>query len=141
MKQCTKCSIEKPLTDFFKNGPGVRPDCKTCTSKRNNTYKKVHKDKHLKQVKRWQKANPEKMKLYWIKQKYGLNSNTYMEMLNSQEHKCKICKEKVKLVVDHSHKNGNIRGLLCNSCNTAIGFFKESIESLESAILYLKSFE
>ena len=68
----------------------------------------------------------------------------YNEMLIEQNHKCKICEidelnaGKKGLSVDHNHENLQIRGLLCGSCNRAIGLFKENINTLEKAIEYLK---
>jgi hypothetical protein len=64
-------------------------------------------------------------------------------MLSFQNHKCAICgideKEAVKqkLYVDHCHTTGNIRELLCHSCNAALGLMKDSIQILTKAIAYL----
>jgi hypothetical protein len=43
------------------------------------------------------------------------------------------------LVMDHNHKNGKFRGMLCNHCNRGLGNFKDNIQNLENAILYLKN--
>jgi len=43
-----------------------------------------------------------------------------------------------KLVVDHDHKTGDIRGMLCHNCNRALGLFKDSVVNLKSAIEYLE---
>jgi hypothetical protein len=43
------------------------------------------------------------------------------------------------LVMDHNHKNGKFRGMLCNHCNRGLGNFKDNIQNLEKAILYLKN--
>ena len=61
--------------------------------------------------------------------RYGLNRNEQTELLESQNHKCGICESDVKLfvrnnqagVVDHCHETGEVRGILCGPCNTAIG--------------------
>lgn len=75
----------------------------------------------------------------------------YEKLYEQQQGLCKICtkpetmvnawnKSKPKrLALDHCHKTGKIRGLLCHRCNTGIGGFYESIEILEAAIAYLKS--
>lgn len=74
----------------------------------------------------------------------------YDRLHKLQEGKCKICnhpetmasanKKSIKrLAIDHCHKTQKIRGLLCHHCNVSIGGFKESIETLESAINYLKT--
>lgn len=56
-----------------------------------------------------------------------------------QNNKCFICDEEAKLVVDHDHSTGKVRGLLCSICNTGIGMFKDSTKNLEKAIEYLKN--
>jgi len=73
----------------------------------------------------------------------------YNQMVLNQNNKCKICKKeetakhkngKIKrLAIDHNHKSGKPRGLLCGKCNTAIGLLNESIELFEESIKYLKS--
>lgn len=64
-------------------------------------------------------------------------------MLMDQMERCKIClmhKSQFQkgLAVDHCHKTGKIRGLLCHKCNTGIGSFQENIARLKSAINYLE---
>ena len=69
----------------------------------------------------------------------------YHRLVNQQEGKCLICgittEENGKdFAVDHCHKSGNIRGALCNNCNTGIGNFQDNTELLAKAIEYLKEF-
>ena len=56
-----------------------------------------------------------------LKFKYGITIEQYDSMLLSQKNKCYICNEEKKLVVDHCHKTGAIRKLLCHGCNTVLG--------------------
>ena len=70
----------------------------------------------------------------------------YQELLQAQEYCCAICKRnqkdfKRKLAVDHDHCTGEVRGLLCDSCNGGIGKLKDSIDLLETAIIYLKKYK
>jgi len=60
-------------------------------------------------------------------------------MAEKQKNKCLICDSEEKLVIDHNHKTGKIRGLLCSNCNCAIGLLKDDSTILESAITYLES--
>lgn len=80
------------------------------------------------------------------KRRFGITSEQYVDLFNSQNGACAICKNpetatrlgKVKaLSVDHCHKTGVIRGLLCSDCNTGIGKLKDDIKILRSAIQYL----
>ena len=76
--------------------------------------------------------------------KYNLTEHQYNEMLKQQNGVCAICKQKEIhklykfLPVDHNHKTGKIRGLLCSRCNYGIGNFNDNIELLKEAINYLK---
>lgn len=72
--------------------------------------------------------------------KYGLTVEQYEIMCLMQNNLCAICCEEPEenLHVDHDHVTGEVRGLLCNNCNNGLGRFKDNIESLENAILYLR---
>lgn len=87
-----------------------------------------------------------------IKSKYiGMKGIECYENLSiKQNHVCAICKlpnmtkrnNKIKrMAIDHNHSNGNIRGLLCGFCNSLLGYAKDNIEILESAIKYLRESE
>jgi hypothetical protein len=91
-----------------------------------------------KQTQAWRIKNPHKYPDYSRKFLYNLDSTGYQNMLKIQGYKCAICRLEKVLVVDHCHNLNIIRGLLCNQCNTAIGLFKDNIESLYGAINYLK---
>ena len=140
MKKCTKCFLEKEETEFHthKQNERLRPDCKDCVNKRNSKYKKDFKELHLKQVKNWQKRNPDKVKDYSLRTEYGITLATYNQMAFAQAGKCLICMCDAKLVVDHCHATGFVRGLLCDSCNKALGGFKDDLERLKRAINYLE---
>ena len=75
---------------------------------------------------------------------YGLTSQEYIELHNSQDGKCAICKQepstKRGLHIDHDHKTGVVRGLLCHNCNIGIGNFLEDESIMLEAIKYLKSY-
>lgn len=82
----------------------------------------------------------------YLKRNYGIDSNTYKQMFKDQNGVCKIClkegftmkkSHKIKLVVDHCHSTGNVRGLLCHNCNRALGLFKDDIDTLNRAKEYL----
>jgi hypothetical protein len=128
MKQCKKCGIEKPLSEFHKNKAtkdGVQTYCAICSNA-------IKKD--------WRKANINLVVDYRIRSRYGITLFKKKTMFFNQNNGCDICKKELSLkytVVDHCHITGKVRGLLCNSCNSVIGFAKDSTNILKSAILYL----
>lgn len=120
---------------------------------RKNYYNK-NKEIIMNNVIKWQKNNVDKVKQYkkkneikfsrkyYIKKKYGLTLEQYDEMANHQNGLCAICNSQCtlydKLSIDHCHETGKVRELLCNSCNIGIANFKENVEYLKAAILYLE---
>lgn len=69
----------------------------------------------------------------------NFNSEKVIELYNQSEERCEICNLKIKsLCLDHCHKTGQLRGFLCNNCNTGLGSFKDSPELMIKAIKYLK---
>ena len=78
--------------------------------------------------------------------KYGLEYDDFLARITLQAGKCAICNIiptkghgiESKLHVDHDHVTGEVRGLLCQSCNQAMGFMKDSVQTLKSAIKYLE---
>ena len=88
-------------------------------------------------------VNKDKRRNYDLNRNYGIDNDMYLQMLSEQNGCCKICniseeENKSKLHVDHNHKTGKVRGLLCSRCNTAIGKFKEDPEIIKRAIEYIE---
>ena len=76
---------------------------------------------------------------YDLRRKYGITYDTYCKMAR---HGCAICGESEGvLVVDHCHNTGKVRGVLCNNCNSGIGFLKEDLEVLENAHGYISEWK
>lgn len=77
-----------------------------------------------------------------LKFKFGITLEQYEEMSLSQDNACAICRIPAaeltkRMGVDHNHATEKVRGLLCNHCNTGLGFFKENKTTLTNAINYL----
>lgn len=88
------------------------------------------------------KENPDTILRKELRRHYGLTLEDYREMLKNQNNACKICqappKEKRRLCVDHCHKTGKVRGLLCDKCNKAIGLLNDDIKLFENVIEHLR---
>ena len=130
-KVCTKCGVRKERSEYHKDSSrndGITAYCKECKLQINNN---------------WRKNNPEEMKQSQRRTKrklaYGILPHEYDQLLIDQDNKCAICKNNIgyEAAVDHDHNTGEIRGLLCSSCNKGLGFFKDNIKFLQNAILYL----
>ena len=98
-------------------------------------------------ARKWTAANPEKRRLISrrnILKRHGLTIELFDAMVAAQNGVCAICHQGTKsllgeyLSVDHCHKTGFVRGLLCGSCNTLIGQIDDSIDILESMISYIR---
>lgn len=110
--------------------------------------KNYYKEYNKKYGKKYRQKHPEMMKRYHLKASYGMTLEQYKDLFESQSGVCAICNEpetsrykgKIRnLAVDHCHKTGIVRGLLCNKCNVGIGNLNDNIELLEKAIKYLKN--
>lgn len=79
-------------------------------------------------------------------QKYGVTPEQYDALMETQGGACAIClrafgpdRYRDRAHVDHCHDTGRVRGLLCPSCNTALGHLRDSVPNLERAIAYLSN--
>lgn len=136
MKKCTKCGIEKPLSEFYKNKTnkdGLQKRCKPCDIL-------LGKQRYQKDP----KLSAEKRFIRKLKQDYGINLLDYIKIKQDQNNSCAICKIKLaygmQVHVDHCHTTGKVRGILCRWCNIGLGHFKDSMENLKSAQKYLKKY-
>lgn len=83
----------------------------------------------------------------YLYRNYGISLESYKKMWADQGNVCAICGDSgeyratasnsVSLVIDHCHKTGEVRGLLCHTCNSALGQFQDSTEMLLKAVEYL----
>lgn len=141
-KKCTKCGEILGLNSFYKDKntkDGLYPYCKACVKVLRSYQTSEQKNK-------WRKENPEKAKESHrkckFKRQFGITLERYDELFAEQNGKCAICGTeqsalKNKLSVDHSHETNKVRGLLCNRCNFFLGHFRDNIEALKEAVLYL----
>jgi protein-arginine kinase activator protein McsA len=101
-------------------------------------YYEKRKTEISEQRKQKRKEDPRITKDKKLKLRYNISIDDYEKMLENQLGLCKICHQSnQKLLIDHDHKTGKIRGLLCNGCNRGLGYFNENILALKEAIIYL----
>ena len=89
---------------------------------------------------KYRAANRKAVNLSNRVRRYSVSIEYFHELYDSQYGRCAICGDEIDLEdcrIDHDHESGEVRGLLCTSCNTGIGLLKESPDILQSAIEYL----
>lgn len=131
MKLCGRCSTEKPLPEFprssrNKDGRGSR--CNACALEVTAAWRAAHPDL---------KGHRRKLRLL---AKYGITEEEYAELLDAQAGGCALCGAppgKVPLAVDHDHRTGRVRGLLCLGCNTALGHLGDTATAIRRVLEYL----
>lgn len=84
----------------------------------------------------------DKAKVSRIKAQYGLSEDQHTALYNKQEMSCAICRvahpNKFSMHVDHCHRTGKVRGLLCQKCNQAIGLLRDDQMIIAAALEYVK---
>lgn len=138
LKTCRQCGEAKEAAkEFFRhkgNADGRRAICKDCRSA---------------EVRRWSVANPDRVRVTsrrrHLLRKYGLTLADYDQMLAAQGGLCDICQSppesesnhyKPNLAVDHDHGTGQVRGLLCLTCNRTLGLIGD--HNLAAAAAYIQ---
>lgn len=126
--------------------PNVRARAKIRNAKRREKrreYKKSLKGKEAE--KRYRSKESVRSRIadrnrYRLLIRYGITIDTYESILLEQDGVCAIClmKKEETLHVDHCHNTGKVRGLLCGSCNRALGLMKDNTDFLLKAIQYLQ---
>lgn len=148
VKQCRDCGEMLPLSAFHRrkrSSDGASSYCRPCTAVRNRSYVKSNRARHNELSKQWVQDNPEKrrevVRRNKLAAKYGITLEQYDDMLYLQRGRCAICLQPFassKLThVDHNHKTGQVRGLLCYNCNLMLGHALEERGTLLAAIRYL----
>jgi hypothetical protein len=135
LKQCRKCKKYKDLNDFHKQAgsrmkDGHRNKCKECRGEE-------RRERYANDPEHWKVIKSQNLKSW-----YGMTLDQWNQMFMDQKGCCAICEEHVsklktkELCVDHDHSTGEIRGLLCHSCNRGIGLLKDSPEILSKTLVY-----
>jgi len=130
-KICNKCETNKPIEEFVRSKQtkdGYKGYCKKC---------------HANDRRNWNRQYPEKLREQRLKRQYGIDQGDYESLLVAQGGKCAVCGindsgQKGSWSIDHCHKTGIVRGLLCNNCNNGLGRFKDNPDLMQKAIKYLE---
>lgn len=124
-KRCGVCKLEKPGSAFLVDRGTVdclSRRCRQCSAEASlasyHKYPGKKRDKHL-------------------RSRYNLSIEKFDELLRGQGGNCAICGDLKKLVVDHCHVTGAVRGVLCSHCNVGLGRFKDNQHLLRRAADYL----
>lgn len=147
-KVCTKCDINKHILEYR-----FRPDingyvsvCKECERDASKAYRDANKQSISEQRKEYRAKNKDKhlkqKRESDLKNKYGITEAEYIDILAGQNGQCAICgtsesESPKRFAVDHNHDTGEVRGVLCSSCNLGIGNLGDSPDRLLSAFRYL----
>lgn len=134
MRTCAHCNVSKPPTEYYRDSKAsdrLRWICKPC---------------HSTNMRKWWQNNQGRRRGYTLKRLHQITLDHYESLLRQQHGVCAICRKppsrsnmtEMVLDVDHDHKSGKIRGLLCRSCNGGLGLFKDSPHLMLAAIDYLK---
>lgn len=138
-RRCYCCKNVKPVDSFsphVRNKSGRSGICRECNKLKSQKWR----DKNRQLLR-------DRMFAAHLRSKFGISVDKYNTVLNLQNGTCAICRkpevEKRKgtvkrLAVDHDHRTGKVRGLLCQHCNTALGSFDENPNLLRAAIKYLQ---
>jgi hypothetical protein len=159
MKVCFKCKQPKAAKDFSpdtRRADGLSSYCKVCKNiisralfalnpelgrRKYQRRVELHGLEAIRRESRERKRkNPVKRLGAFRKWKYGISPEQVQQLLAGQNNKCAICQAAPPTHLDHDHKLGITRGMLCAACNQGLGFFKDSADSLEAAAAYLRGF-
>ena len=140
-KHCNGCGQDKPVEEFgVCDGGRPRSRCKLCTSEA---------------TMRWRDSNQDRALDAHLRRTFGITLAEYRDILVEQGGVCAVCGRpptvalgiptrrqgravRPRLVVDHNHETGEIRGLLCTPCNRGIGSLGDTADDVRRALAYLE---
>ena len=151
MRTCSKCKEPKADTEFAvrDNSTGrLHAQCRKCQSDYRKKHYEDNLDKYKRKARSWSKSNPMNGAYTKVKKHYA---GTYSEFVSEVKalrrdcgNKCCVCgddesKLSRRLCIDHCHASGRLRGLLCDSCNLALGKLRENFSIVMRLADYVKN--
>jgi hypothetical protein len=134
MKRCRRCQQLRPVGDF----DAKRGACRECRREQYRTYYEANRSAVLD---RQRARGPRPFDVSaWRRQRYGLDQDAFNALLVAQGGRCRCCGQPFDgtPVVDHDHRTGRVRGLLCGHCNCGIGLLKDDPMRCLAAARYLE---
>lgn len=151
IRKCSSCEEDKDSELFFpvrKNGKvSISEICISCRDEKLSARKNRIDDRRYKKYPKKRTDSEIYASLrrdgYYLKRKYGIDSDFFEKLMIDQDGVCAICGGENPngqvLHVDHDHDSRKVRGLLCRKCNMALGFFGDRIDLMARAIEYLSA--
>lgn len=152
MKVCSGCENNLPLSDFYRNKKkaidasdetkGVYSICKECSYAKGCLWVSKNRKRYNERARVWAADNKVRLLVKRWSKGRAFTVDDYSAMVKAQGNLCAICGMPPKagrvLDIDHNHKTGRIRGLLCSQCNKGIGHFSDDQNLLTLAAKYLE---
>lgn len=150
-RTCRVCGLSKSATMFYKGHGNL---CKECAKAKTVAWRKSNPVRYRATRRAWEGGNQDlaiKRRKTRLRRRYKITPEQIEERLKSQNYRCAICGVKLhspfdkdpdedttKPVVDHDHRDGHVRGILCSACNVALGLLEDDPAVIKSAYHYLK---
>ena len=119
---CVSCKERNPLDAFPINRFGRSKYCATC---------------YARPARAWVMENFGSYRNYKLYQKYGMTEADFDRMVAKQGGLCAVCQKRAATQVDHDHKTGKVRAILCLKCNAGLGALKDEERLVWEAVDYL----
>lgn len=151
LKYCGGCDRDLPRTQFYKatrQGDALQSRCKECQHESGLALRAHNRDRYAAHTQKWrdqQLADEELLRQYRSKTRarnimatFGITVEEY-EAYRKTSDTCVICGTDERLGLDHCHKTGKVRGVVCVKCNAAMGMAEDDAERLRALAEYVEA--
>ncbi len=135
MKTCARCRLPKALSAFHRHArsaDGRNSYCKACSRDSNREHRARNPEYSASRYHKTLRSN--------LRRRYGLTLEAVLALGAAQQWRCGVCAHSLvarKPCVDHDHQTGAVRGMLCSTCNTALGMLGDDAAGVQAAADYL----